>query len=98
MRAGYRAQLILIVLLALITISVSANQLNTIQVSFINVDQGDSALIQDGDGFDVLIYGGRASVNGSLPAHMDGETLCGVGEPLQLKLLPGAVEVVTVKG
>jgi YegS/Rv2252/BmrU family lipid kinase len=38
------------------------------------------------------------SVNGSLPAHMDGETLCEAGESLQLKLLPAALEVVTVAG
>ena len=44
-RAGYKALLILIILLTLISISVSANQLNTHQVSFINVSQGDSALI-----------------------------------------------------
>ena len=69
-RVGYRALLILIVLLTLITISVSANQLNTIQVSFINVGQGDSALIQDGDGFDVLIDGGRASAGPTVVAYI----------------------------
>jgi len=69
-RAGYKTLLILIVLLTLITISVSANQLNTVQVSFINVGQGDSALIQDGDGFDVLIDGGKASAGPTVVAYI----------------------------
>jgi beta-lactamase superfamily II metal-dependent hydrolase len=60
----------LIVLLTLVTISVSANQLNTIQVSFINVGQGDSALIQDGNGFDVLIDGGKASAGPTVVAYI----------------------------
>ena len=69
-RAGYKALLILIVLLTLITISVSANQLNTVQVSFINVGQGDSALIQNDTGFDVLIDGGRASAGPTVVAYI----------------------------
>ena len=69
-RAGYKVLLLLTVLLALITISVSANQLNTIQVSFINVGQGDSALIQDDSGFDVLIDGGRASAGPTVVAYI----------------------------
>ena len=69
-RAGSKALIIFIVSLTLVTISVSANQLNTIQVSFINVGQGDSALIQDSDGFDVLIDGGRASAGPTVVAYI----------------------------
>ena len=69
-RAGYKTLLILFVLLTLITISVSANQLNTIQVSFINVGQGDSALIQDDTGFDLLIDGGKASAGPTVVAYI----------------------------
>jgi len=69
-RVGYKAFLIRTILLALITISVSANQLNTTQISFINVGQGDSALIQDGNGFDVLIDGGRASAGPTVVAYI----------------------------
>ena len=69
-RAGYIVLLILVVLLTLITISASAKKLDSIQVSFINVGQGDSALIQDGDGFDVLIDGGIASAGPTVVAYI----------------------------
>ena len=69
-RAGCKASFILIVLLRLLTINVSANHTNTLQVSFINVGQGDSALIQDGNGFDVLIDGGRASAGPTVVAYI----------------------------
>ena len=69
-RAGYKALFILILLLTLITINVSANQSNSIQVSFIDVGQGDSALIQDDTGFDVLIDGGIASAGPTVVAYI----------------------------
>ena len=75
-RAGYKALLIMIVSLTLITISVSENQLNTIQVSFINVGQGDSALIQDGSGFDVLIDRSRASAGPTVVAYIREQGAC----------------------
>jgi len=37
------------------------------------------------------------AIEGTLPAHMDGETLCEAGESLELKLLPAALEVVTIE-
>ena len=42
-------------------ITVLAAENNTIQVSFIDVGQSDSILIQDANGFDVLIDGGKSS-------------------------------------
>ena len=38
------------------------------------------------------------AVEGTLPVHMDGETLCEKGESLELKLIPAALEVVTIEG
>ena len=43
------------------TINTLAAPNNSLQVSFIDVGQGDSALFQDSSGFDVLIDGGRTS-------------------------------------
>jgi diacylglycerol kinase family enzyme len=37
------------------------------------------------------------AVEGSLPAHADGETLCVDGEDLRLEILPGALEVVAAR-
>jgi diacylglycerol kinase family enzyme len=34
------------------------------------------------------------AVEGSLPAHADGETLCTAGERLELELLPGQIEMI----
>jgi diacylglycerol kinase (ATP) len=34
------------------------------------------------------------SVNGSLPAHADGETICEAGERLEIKIVPQALEVI----
>ena len=42
----------------------------TIQVSFINVGQGDSILIRDGNGFDVLIDGGKTSAGPTVVAYL----------------------------
>jgi competence protein ComEC len=40
------------------------------QISFINVGQGDSALIQDDSGFDILIDGGRTSAGPTVVAFL----------------------------
>jgi len=34
------------------------------------------------------------SLNGGLPAHADGETLCIAGQRLELKIVPKALEVI----
>jgi hypothetical protein len=34
------------------------------------------------------------AVEGSLPAHADGETLCVDGKTLRLEILPGQLEIV----
>lgn len=56
------------------TLNTLAAPTTPLQVSFINVSQGDSALIQDSNGFDVLIDGGRTSAGpvGSCSFHNDG--------------------------
>ena len=51
----------ILVLQFIYTINTLAAPNNSLQVSFINVGQGDSALFQDSSGFDVLIDGGRTS-------------------------------------
>jgi len=43
---------------------------NSLKVSFIDVGQGDSALIQGADGFDVLIDGGRSSAGPTVVAFL----------------------------
>lgn len=35
------------------------------------------------------------AVNGSIPAHADGETVCKAGQALEIDILPGALELVT---
>jgi beta-lactamase superfamily II metal-dependent hydrolase len=51
-----------VLLFALIlTINSSATPFSNLKVSYINVGQGDSALIQENNGFDILIDGGKTS-------------------------------------
>jgi competence protein ComEC len=42
----------------------------TIQVSFINVGQGDSALIQNSDGYNILVDGGKVSAGSTVLAYL----------------------------
>ena len=67
-----RVVLLIIVVLGLTAISALAyaapNQ--SLQVSFINVGQGDSALIRDANGFDVLIDGGKLSAGPTVVAYL----------------------------
>jgi beta-lactamase superfamily II metal-dependent hydrolase len=51
----------LVITAGLIAISAYAEPNAAVQVSFINVGQGDSALIHDSSGFDVWIDGGKSS-------------------------------------
>lgn len=37
------------------------------------------------------------ALNGTLPVHVDGETLCYEGKSLEIELIPGALEFVTIK-
>ena len=50
--------------------SVLAAEDNTIWVSFIDVGQGDSILIQDSNGFDVLIDGGKTSAGDAVLSYL----------------------------
>jgi len=66
-----RAVLILVFILcvaALSLINALASQTQNLQVSFINVGQGDSALLRDDTGFDILIDGGRTSAGPTVVA------------------------------
>ena len=60
---GILTFLAIFVLLFIYTINTLAAPTNSLQVSFINVGQGDFALIQDSNGFDVLIDGGKSSAS-----------------------------------
>ena len=51
----------ILIFLFVYTVNTIAAPSASLQVSFIDVGQGDSALIQDSSGFDVLIDGGRTS-------------------------------------
>lgn len=43
------------------------------RVDFIRVGQGDSILLRDGNGFDVLVDGGRTSAGAAVLAHLRGQ-------------------------
>jgi len=53
-----------------LTVSVFAAEDNTIWVSFIDVGQGDSILVQDSNGFDVLIDGGKTSAGDAVLTYL----------------------------
>ena len=59
-------------LFILLTISFTASNAanSTVQASFINVGQGDSILLRDGNGFDVLIDGGKSSAGPTILAYL----------------------------
>ena len=59
-----------------LSISVSfgyATPTQTLQVSFIDVGQGDSALIHGSDGFDILIDGGKTSAGPTVVEYIRGQ-------------------------
>lgn len=65
--------LVIVILLGVmvsISVAVLAAEDNTIWVSFIDVGQGDSILIQDSKGFDVLIDGGKTSAGDTVLAFL----------------------------
>jgi len=57
-----------LLLLVAIPSQVAAN--SPFQTSFINVGQGDSALVSDESGFDILIDGGRQSAGPTVVAYL----------------------------
>ncbi len=52
------------------SLSVNAASTETVTVSFIDVGQGDSVLIRDGNGFDVLIDGGVSKADSPVVAYL----------------------------
>ena len=61
---------LLVVGLSAISVLAYAAPNQNLQVSFINVGQGDSALIRDSNGFDVLIDGGKSSAGPTVVAYL----------------------------
>lgn len=66
------ALLFVIIFLAFIYANgvLGASNADDLQVSFINVGQGDAALIQDGNGFDILIDGGKTVAGPTVVAYL----------------------------
>jgi competence protein ComEC len=54
----------------IITTSTMSASTGTLRVSFINVGQGDAALVQDPNGFDILIDGGLQGVGPTVVAYL----------------------------
>ena len=63
----------ILIFLFVYTVNTIAAPSASLQVSFIDVGQGDSALIQDSSGFDVLIDGGRTSAGPTVVAYLRGQ-------------------------
>lgn len=62
--------IIIFLLLSLITLNARSAAPGNLQVSFINVGQGDAALLRDANGFDVLIDGGQPFAGPTVVAHL----------------------------
>lgn len=63
-------RLLILLLLAVGTSGKAASRSAQISISFIDVGQGDATLIRDGNGFDVLVDGGRESAGDALLAYI----------------------------
>ena len=72
-RSGILIVSAFLVLLFVYTIKTIAAPTASLQVSFIDVGQGDSALIRDSNGFDVLIDGGRTSAGPTVVSYLRGQ-------------------------
>ena len=83
--------LILLGMFVTLRITVLAAEANEIQVSFIDVGQGDSILIQDSNGFDVLIDGGKTSAGPTVVAYIriNISTLRGKSDRIVRNVVPG---------
>jgi competence protein ComEC len=64
------AILIALLFIGLTTLGASTQSPGELRVSFIDVGQGDSALLQDANGFDVLIDGGTISAGTAVVAYL----------------------------
>jgi len=69
-RKGFLLFLSVSLLLVTYIVTGYAAAYNQLQVSFINVGQGDSALIRDASGFDILIDGGKTSAGPTVVAYL----------------------------
>jgi len=61
---------VVLLLLCFITLNAHSQPPGELRVSFINVGQGDSALLRDANGFDVLIDGGEESAGPAVLAYL----------------------------
>lgn len=69
---------------------VSRPRIFSLILRFMNGTQGDHPAITTALSSKVRV----TALNGVLPAHADGETLCTAGEQLELELLPGQVNLI----
>ena len=73
-----RKQVVIIILIlsAFLFVFATAShvrQSSKLRVSYVNVGQGDSALLRDGNGFDLLINGGKTSAVPAVLAYLRGQ-------------------------
>jgi len=66
---------VLAILLLFPLLPVQSNPPEISQITFINVGQGDSALLQDPNGFDVLIDGGPASAGANVVSYLRSQNI-----------------------
>jgi beta-lactamase superfamily II metal-dependent hydrolase len=64
------ATVAILVLYFIISSTSIAAPANNLQVSFINVGQGDAELIRSADGYEVLIDGGKPSAGPTVVAYL----------------------------
>lgn len=71
----HQAWLVLAILFAFPFLHVQSDTPAISQITFINVGQGDAALLQDPSGFDVLIDGGPASAGTSVVSYLRSQNI-----------------------
>lgn len=70
---------------------VSKGRILSLIPHFMRGDQASQPSIQTGRTHTITV----TALEGSLPAHADGETLCTQGESLTARLIPGAIEILS---
>jgi diacylglycerol kinase (ATP) len=73
---------------------VSQLRILPLALTFISGKQGDDPNIEMTHARKLIIR----AVEGTIPAHADGETICTAGQSLTIELIPGALQVVTSPG
>jgi len=70
---------------------VSRPRIFAVMLKFIKGTQYDHPAISDGQTRRITV----TAVEGTLPAHTDGETLCTEGQKLEIEIIPNAIEIVS---